>query len=387
MPVSIDLSTFSSALEQISWLAPLFAIKIFNNSLGIYVTGIVFIILVYLVSRGIMWILETQASKITSKTKNEFDNAAVDSVHRSITFILVLTAVYFVVKSLDVPESVDDFTVKAIFVLFTIKITLEVERFLALVIKNHLEPLARRQKGMMKTFIPSFLRISKFIIWAIAFLLILSNLGYNITSLIAGLGLGGLAFALAAQEALGDFFGSVTILTDQPFKVGDFVKVDTYSGTVKDVGMRSTKIQTLDKSVISVPNKKMASVIVENVSRRNMMKVEQIFGVTYKTSLRDLEKLINEIKGIIRKDPDTDNETFRVHFLEFGDSALEIKIFYYITDTSTYTHMLDIRERINLKIKRAFERMGVQMAYPSQSIYLENAKNLLKTGARSANRR
>ncbi|MBU0981109.1 mechanosensitive ion channel family protein [Patescibacteria group bacterium] len=383
MPTELDLSRISTSLENVPILTSLFSIEFLGNTLAAYLTAIVFVFAVYLVSKIISWILKNYAKRIIAKTKNGLDDAVFETVHRSVTFILVLTAVYFSLRSLVISASTMDILVKVIFVLFTFKITLEIERFLAFAIKEYFEPLANKQKGFAKAFVPSILRVSKFIVWALAFLLVLSNLGYNIASLLAGLGLGGLAFALAAQEMLSNFFGSVSILSDQPFKVGDFVNVEGYSGTIVNVGLRSTTIQTIDKSMVSIPNKTVAAANIENISKRNAYKVEQTLAVKYDTSLKDLQAAVEMVKSVIRKDKDTDSETMRVNFVEFGESALEIKVFYYITDTSSYARILDVRERINLKIKQGFEKISVQMAFPTQSLYIENAKDLVQARLRS----
>lgn len=366
-------------LSSVTILKPI----LFGNSLGSYLSVLLFVATVFVVAKGISWILKTQAKKLTKLTKNEFDDLVIDVIHSSITYFLVLFALYVGLKSLSLPASVFSVSNKVLFVLLTVKIAFEFEKLVAVLIRDYLDPLARRQKGLMQSFVPTILRFSKFIIWALAFLLILSNIGYNVASLLAGLGIGGLAIALAAQEALGNFFGSIALITDAPFKIGDFITVDGNSGTVKEIGMRSTRIQTLDKSILSIPNKKMAEAKIENISRRNAMKVEQVLSVTYSTSLNNLKRLLETVKGIIQKDPATENETVRVNFVDFGDSALELKVFYYITETDSYAHMLDVRQRINLKIKRAFERIGVEMAFPSRSVYLENAKNFSKTGGRT----
>lgn len=372
----MDLSTLTTSLENLPYLEHLSSIVLYGNSLAAYIAVASAVVLVYFGSKLVMWLLKQHASRLTSKTENNYDDAILTALHDSLTYVLVLCTLFFGVKSLNLPPVVDDYAVKGVFVLLTIKITYELEKIVSLVIREHLEPLARRQKGLVKTFVPSLLRLSKFIFWLLAAVLIVSNLGYNVGSLLAGLGIGGLALALAAQEALGNFFGSLILISDQPFKVGDFVKVDGYSGTIKEVGMRSTKLQTIDKSVVSIPNKKMSSANIENISKQNMYKVSQVLGVTYSTSLKDLNKAMEQVRGILRKDKDVDNETARVNFLEFGDSALQIEIFYYISDTSSYAHMLEIRERVNLQIKRAFEKLGVQMAFPTRSLYLENAKDL-----------
>lgn len=374
MPQNYSFDAFARTLERIPWLAQ----EWFGNSVAHYMAILLVVLAVSFLSRGVAWGLKTYSKRLTSYTKNHVDDALIESIYRSLNTILVLTALYFGEQSLEVSDSVDHLTQKIVFVLLTIKITHELDRFLAFVIRDYLEPLARRQKGFVKTFMPAILRFSKFFLWGTALLLVLSNLGYNIVSLLAGLGIGGLALALAAQETLGNMFGSIALLVDQPFKVGDFVKVENYSGNIVEVGMRSTKLQTLDKTVVSIPNNKMASAIIENVSLQDLKKVEQVLDFSYEMGMSKMNELLKTLEQVVRRDRNTDKDSIRVNFLEFGSSALRVTVFYYVKETSTYKEYLDVRQRINLKIKERVEKMNVEMAYPTQSLYLRNAQNLSK---------
>lgn len=378
MPQNLTFERLAELLENSPWLAQ----EWFGNSIGHYLGVLIVVLLVSLISRAIAWAIESHVKKLTSKTQNQVDDMFLETIHRSITYILVLAAIYFGEQSLDMPESVDEITKQVVFILFTVKITHELDRFLAFVIRDFLDPLVRRQKGFIKTFMPAILRFSKFFIWGIAILLIISNLGYNIVSILAGLGIGGLAIALAAQETLGNVFGSIAILVDQPFKIGDWVNVEGYSGTIVEVGMRSTKIKSIDKTVVSIPNNKMAAAIIENVSKQDMKNVNQVLDFNYGTSMTKMRELLKALEQLLRRDKNTDKDTIRVNFLEFGDSSLRVTVFYYVKDTVTYKEFLDVRQRINLKIKEQVEKMGIEMAFPTQSLYLRNAESLRKTATR-----
>jgi MscS family membrane protein len=380
MPLEIvSIENLASALEHYPWLEPLLQIELFENTLAHYVLVVTIVLAVYLVSKLITWFIEKHARRYAKRTENTLDDMVLSSIHRSITFMLVLAAFYFGVKSLSLPESVDLFTMRAVFILFTLKVAQELQHFAYFCVKAYLAPLARKQKGLTKTFLPPITRIIKIVIWSLAILLIVSNMGYDVSSLIAGLGIGGLALALAAEKTLSNVFGSFTLLADQPFKVGDWVSVENYEGTVIDVGMRSTRIETIDLSVVSIPNSTMASAVIENVSTRSMMNVSQVLNFPYETSLTQIRDLIKALERMLRRDPDVEKSSLRVRFTEFGDSALKIEVFYYITDTSSYDRMLEIRERINLKIKDTVEKIGVDLIYPTRSLRIHDAKTIFKT--------
>jgi MscS family membrane protein len=220
---------------------------------------------------------------------------------------------------------------------------------------------------------------------------IAQNLGYSVAGLIASLGLGGAAIALASQDTIANLFGSVMILADKPFKVGDWVKGDGFEGIVEEIGFRSTRIRTFAQTVENVPNKLLASVRVENVDRRrdpglNVRRVEMNVGVTYRTTAEQMERTLEAIRSILKEDPGVDQRMFQlVSFTDFGDSALTIYL-YYFSDKADWAYHLGVRERVNLKIMRALEELGVQVAFPTRSIYIESVPRELRPEAPPAGR-
>ena len=204
----------------------------------------------------------------------------------------------------------------------------------------------------------------------ICFLWVFQLLGYNVSSLLAGLGIGGLAVALALQDTLSNFFGSVFIFLDRPFMVGDWVKIGDVEGIVEDIGFRSTRIRTWLKTLVSIPNKNVANATIDNWSRMPRRRVFQTIGLTYETTADQMEKAVEEIKKIIENDPGVDKNFIVVKFSEFGDSSLNITVIYFTIDTTLKGH-LETKERINLSIMRKLSDLGLSIAFPTMSIYLE----------------
>jgi len=198
-------------------------------------------------------------------------------------------------------------------------------------------------------------------------------LGYNVSSLLAGLGIGGLAVALALQDTLSNFFGSVFIFLDRPFMVGDWVKIGDIEGIVEDIGFRSTRIRTWLKTLVSIPNKNVANATIDNWSRMPRRRVFQTIGVTYETTADQMEQAVKEIKKIIENDPGVDKDFIVVKFSEFGDSSLNITVIYFTIDTTLAGH-LETKERINLAIMRKLLDLGLSIAFPTMSIYLEKGE-------------
>jgi len=209
----------------------------------------------------------------------------------------------------------------------------------------------------------------KVVVWAIVILMIVSNLGYDVTSLVAGLGIGGLAVALAAQDALGNLIGSISIFADKTFKVGDFIRTEEFEGTVKSVGLRSTRFESMEGTEIIYPNKRLADIKIENLSRRPKRRVDLNFNLTYDTSTTKLKEAMKLLQEIIKANKDTDAHS-RVHFSEFGDSGLMVTLTYWIKDLD-FEKGLKVQNDVNLKVKVAFEKSKIEMAFPTRTLYMK----------------
>ncbi len=199
---------------------------------------------------------------------------------------------------------------------------------------------------------------------------------------LAGLGIGGLAFALAAQDTIANIFGSVVVALDQPFKIGEFVQIGASSGTVEDIGLRSTKLRTPARTLIVIPNKTVAGDAITNFSRMPQRRVEQKIGLTYGTSPEQMEGILEDIRRILREDPDVHQETIVVSFADYAESALDIQIIYFAANPDWTKHM-GLRERINLKIMRAVAARGLSFAFPTQTLHVDDdvARKLVGTKA------
>ena len=214
-------------------------------------------------------------------------------------------------------------------------------------------------------------RIIKIVIFAIGLSAILYTWGVNVTALIASLGLGGLAFALAAKDAASNLFGSIALLMDKSIKVGEWVKIGSVEGVVEDVGMRTTKIRSFQKSLITVPNQVVANSPIENFSRRGIRRIKMRIGLTYDTTSEQIESITQDIRGMLKAHPGiSQRDTTLVNFDTFGDSALSIFI-YTFTHTAAWDRYLETLEDINIKIMHIVEKNRSSFAFPSQSLYVE----------------
>ncbi|HHT63109.1 MAG: mechanosensitive ion channel family protein [Bacillota bacterium] len=219
--------------------------------------------------------------------------------------------------------------------------------------------------------IPFLTKVVKFVIIVLALIVILQEWDYDINGFIAGLGLGGLAFALAAQQTLANLFGGIVIITDKPFSIGDWILTPSVEGTVEDINFRSTKIRTFAQAVVTMPNSTLANEPITNWSRMGKRRITFNLGVTYNTPREKLEKCIREIKEMLVNHPEIHPETIFVNFDSFGESSLNIFL-YFFTRTTNWGEFLRVKEDTNLKIMSILEKEGVSFALPSTSIYFEN---------------
>lgn len=215
-------------------------------------------------------------------------------------------------------------------------------------------------------YVSSAIRI---VVVVVAVFSLLSRWVSDISGLVAGLGIGGLALALAAQDTASNLFGSLAIMLDKPFEIGDWIELDGVMGTVLSVGLRSSKIQGLDQSIISVPNSRLASATISNGTKRMSRRVSFTVGVVYSTPPARLEAYVQRIRMVLAQDPDVEDGTELVTFHGYAASSLDIQIIYHTL--AGWVPMLHVRERINFAILRAAKEMGVSMAFPSISLYQE----------------
>jgi MscS family membrane protein len=207
-------------------------------------------------------------------------------------------------------------------------------------------------------------------IWVLAIVFILQNSGVAVSSVLAGLGLGGLAFALAAKDTVENFFGSLVLLTDRPFALGDWVVIDEVEGIVEEVGFRSTRVRTFYNSVVSVPNGKLAVSKIDNYGRRTRRRVKTTLGLTYGTPRVRMEEFVQRIRALLEADPQVWKGTIEVVLAGFGPSSLDVLVYFFLAVPDWHAE-LEHRGRLYLEFMRIAEEVGVSFAFPSTSVYVE----------------
>lgn len=325
----------------------------------------------YWATKLVYFIFKKIFKVITSKTKTNLDDLLVDALEKPFIYLIVVGGFYLGKSVLILNERFLNYYTK-IFTTFVIFIIVWfIIRIVDAIMLNYFHPKTKETNALNlkidDTVYPIFSKLVKFIILVIAFLLIIQNLGFQITSLIAGLGIGGLAFALAAQDILSNLFAGVAILTDKPFKVGDRIIISGQDGFVRKIGLRTTIIETWDGTQVVMPNKQVADNVLENITREKERRVKVILGVEYGTSVKKLEKAKKILNEIILKNKSTDDKCL-VHFVNFNSYSLDIQLIYWIKDL---TRILEAKDEINFEIKKAFEKEKIEFAFPSQTLYIK----------------
>jgi small-conductance mechanosensitive channel len=286
-------------------------------------------------------------------------------VRTSSLFLLVL-AIYAGTFFVTLPPAVDRAIASALVIAPFLQGALWASHVVVGWIAWYAESKARQNRAIANALqlIQLFARV---VVWSIALLLILNNLGFDVTALVAGLGIGGIAVALAAQNILGDLFASLAIVLDQPFVVGDAVLLDDKSGTVERIGIKTTRIRSLSGEELIVSNADLLASRIHNFKRMAERRVEFTIGITYETPAEKVEKLPGMLRAIVEAQEQVRFD--RAHFARYGDFALVYEVVYW-TLSADYDVYMDTQQRINLAIFRQLQDEGVAFAYPTQTIYL-----------------
>ncbi len=231
-----------------------------------------------------------------------------------------------------------------------------------------------REHSASHSLVPLGVRVGKIAVLVIAIVALVSAFGYPAASLIAGLGVGGLALALAAQKTVENLFGAFSIGADQPFREGDFIKVDDVTGTVESLGLRSTRIRTLDRTVISMPNGKLSEMRIESYTARDRMRLSCIIGLVYDTTADQMRQVLHDLEQVLSSHPKIWSESITVRFKEFGASSLNIEVMAWFL-TSDYTEFQEIRQDVLLSFMECVKNAGSAFAFPTQTVYLQGADN------------
>lgn len=308
--------------------------------------------------------------KLASYTKLKYDDIVVGSLSRVSKLEILILSVYVASRDLTFHKTANVIITALATVIIVVRLIIIVSGMLTEMLSvqtrdEHGEIIQERESAARNISI-----IIKVILWAIGVLFILNNLGVNITAAVAGLGIGGVAVALAAQSVLGDAFSSFAIYMDKPFVVGDFIIVDKHVGIVEHIGIKTTRLKSLQGEQLIFSNTDLTKSRIQNFKKMERRRVPFMLCVTYQTPAEKLKKIPGIIKEITER---IDNVDFdRAHFKAYGDFSLNFEIVYFL-NSSNYNEYMDAQQRMNLEIFEAFAKEGIEFAYPTQTLFVEKS--------------
>lgn len=303
---------------------------------------------------------------LSKKTKTDLDDALVSILDTINPVVLGAASLAFAVRFADVPPIVITTVSGAFLIALVYQASIGAARIVDIAL---LKTKGKRGDGGRKVALSLLSGAVKVAIWVVGGLLVLSNLGVDITSLVAGLGIGGVAVALALQNILSDLFSSFAIYFDKPFEVGDFIIVGEHLGTVEKIGIKTTRLRSLQGEEIVISNAELTSARIQNFRKLKERRVAITFGVLYETP----HELLKEIPGMVRSIIEHDEKGARldrVHLAAYGASSIDFELVYYALTNNFIEHM-DTQERILFAIKEAFDTKGIAFAYPTQTVYVK----------------
>lgn len=305
-------------------------------------------------------------ARLAEASETKWDNLLVALIGKTHTWLLVIVALYVATIPLAVPARIDAVLRSATIIALLVQTTMWGNGVIAFWIELQKER-SEEKVGAVATTANIFGFIAKLALYAVIVLLLLDNLGIDVTTLIASLGIGGIAVALAVQNILADLFACLTISLDKPFVIGDFIIVGDLMGTVEHVGLKTTRIRSLSGEQLIFANNDLLSSRIRNFKRMYERRVVFGFGVIYQTSCEQLRAIPGIVKAAIEAQEHTRFD--RAHFKSYGDSSLDFEVVYYVL-VPDYNVYMDIQQAINLELFRQFEEKGIEFAYPTRTLYV-----------------
>jgi small-conductance mechanosensitive channel len=302
---------------------------------------------------------------VAQRTGARWGDLLSEALARTSKLLMLVVALYLGSGLLDLPARLERLFALAAVMALLLQAGLWVNRLIGRWIQLKVEASrAREPEGATALSLLAF--GARVALWSLIALLALDQLGFDITALVAGLGIGGVAVALAVQNVLGDLFASLSIVLDKPFVVGDFIVVDALRGTVERVGIKSTHVRSLDGELLVFSNADLLKSRIRNFKRMQERRIQFAVGVTYQTPAGKLREIPRYLKAAVEAQPGTRHD--RAHFKEFGNSALVFEVVYYVLDSDFNVYM-NVQQAVNLAILETFAREGIEFAYPTRTVY------------------
>lgn len=338
----------------------------YNNTGKEYLLAVLVFIGVLVVLKIFKTIVVAKLKKLAERSKTDFDDTIIEIVSNLKPPFYFLIALYLGIRSLTLPDLIS----QIVSILFLLSVVYEVisasQKIIEYVAYKAMLKSGEEDGEANKSAIRTLSVVVKIILWSLGLVLILGNLGVDVTSLIAGLGIGGIAVALALQNVLGDIFASFSIIIDKPFQVNDFIKIGDDLGVVEKIGIKTTRIRTPDGEQLIIGNKELTNTRVQNFKRLEKRRALFTLGIIYETEKEKLEKIPKLVEAVVVQTESADFD--RCHFKSFGDFSLNFEVAFYV-NSQDYVEYLNAVQEINLRIFDVFNKEKIEFAYPTSVEY------------------
>jgi len=331
----------------------------YGNTLADWLRACMIIVGAVVVGKVVYWLIGRTIKQMAAHTKTRLDDIVVDMAEEPFVFGIVVLGIWYGLKSLTLSETADLAVSKSMQALIILDVAWLITRLFDSLVEEYLVPLAHKTASDLDDHIISIIRKGvKISVWVIAFIMAMDNAGFDVFSILAGLGVGGLAFALAAKDAVGNFFGSIAIFMDKPFKVGDRIRACGYDGVVEEVGIRSTRIRTrYEGRIVTIPNQMIAQADIVNVETEKGRQVFSVYRLTPEMDDQQVQEAMDVLKGIAEADPDTLDKVV-TGFFAITEYSRDIMLLYWVKPDASN---LKTRTRINLEIIRQFKQRNLEL--------------------------
>ena len=343
----------------------------YNNPLQKWLIALASLVLSFIIIKIVLSFVKSRLKKISVKTVSQVDDVIVILLEKTSSILILVLSIYIASCFITLKEFISTFIGDALVIVFLIQAAIWGNAIITFFVADYTKK-KRETDAAAATTMSAVSFVGKLVLYAGLVIIALDNLGFDITTLIAGLGVGGIAIALAVQNILSDLFASLSIVLDKPFVIGDFIIINEYMGTVEHIGLKTTRIRSLSGEQLVIANNDLLSSRIRNYKRMQERRVVFTIGVIYQTTRAQMEKIPVIIKDIIDKQKLARYD--RSHFKNFGDFSLNFETVFWV-ESADYNQYMDIQQAINLSIMAKFEEEKIEFAYPTQMVYVEKGNS------------
>lgn len=366
---NLEKNALTFALDKIAFLRK--HDPLLHEPFWKYLASLIYIVLAFYVSKVLDYIIGVWLKRWAAKTDTKYDDLVLELLRGPVKVVAFVVFLHIGLAMFDWPVKTQLYLSKALIIVVACSITYVALKVVDMLLGIWRERQAHAEDKLFAAqLFPLVRKVAKVGVVISGIVLTADNLGVKITSLLAGLSVGGLALGLAAQDTVANLFGAVAIFLDKPFRIGDMVKVEGVQGNIEQIGLRSTRIRNLDGHLVAIPNKTMGNTIITNITRRPAIRTEMNIGITYDTPTEKVKRATEILGEIFRADPKT--RDLIISFNKFNDSALNIFVVHIWDGTEAKEHFASM-QALNLKIKERFDAEKIEFAFPTHTVHVKQA--------------